>query len=380
MQPEDYRKLREAYQRGHFDRVVATADGLAATFDRDPNRRPFVPAIALMKGAALAELDDYVGACEFLEYGLDRFDEDDSSHFREVADADWFALRLVELQTLIGRYGEAWSRLTLLEDPAKPHPTRLAAIRGRAALNTTRGDYEGAHQLLNAALTVAERINSQFLATAVEADRAVVLGMQGRLLEAIALADRTFEKLARPAAGGRGVWSARSTAAIALTLSRLCLDAGNLGDGERFLLHGTSATERAPSSYFSAQLDLTISSLWRAQGSAGTAEPLCREAAQTFARLGCRPAEAQATLELAKLAEARGMATSAIPLLERARSEFSYLGHARELRETERLLQLAAAADVDPFLPPDDTAFRPPTPPPRRTPTGRSASTPPRRR
>jgi hypothetical protein len=340
-QPESYRRFRDAYRTGQFDRVVREGDALAATLDREPRHRAFVPATAMMFGAAYAELDAYATACRYLDYGLERYAEDESSHLKELGGADWFALRLVEVQLLLGRYGDAWILLTKLEEPDRRDLTRLAAIRGRATLNAIRGDYEGAHHLLNAAISVTDRIHSGFHVTTVEADRAIVLAMQGRMLEAIALADRTLERLAQPAAGGMGTWSAQSTAAITLTLSRLCLDAGNTADGERFLLTGTAAVDRARTTFLSAAVDLGICALWRAQGAEGAAEPLCTEAALTFGRLGCRPAEALATLELAKIADARGMATSAIPLLERARDEFSYLGHARDLRDADARLHRA---------------------------------------
>lgn len=363
-QPEAYRRYRDAYQRGAFAEVVRTGDALAEALDRESRNQAFVPAVAMMRGAALAELDSYVEACRFLELGLDRLSEDEDSNLRELSDGDWFALRLVELLTKLGRYGDAWGRLTALEEPTKPHTTRLAALRGRAALNTIRGDYEGAHHLLNAATSVVDRINSQFLVAEIEADRVVVLAVQGRMLEATMLADRVLERLGRPAAGRRGSWSSESTAAVALTLSRLCVEAGNLKDGERYLLVGSGAVERAPTTYLSAHVDLAISTLWCEQGSAGGAEPLCRDAERAFSRLACRPSEAQATLELALIARARGMATSALPLLERAHAEFSYLGHARELSVTEALLRRAdreaerLTAEVnDPVV--DDSAFRP---------------------
>ncbi|MBI2705278.1 MAG: hypothetical protein HYX32_08330 [Actinobacteria bacterium] len=343
-QPEIYRQFRDAYRNGRFPTIVAEGDALAATLDRDPRLRAFVPATSLMIGAAYAELDAYSTACRYLEYGLERYRIDEGSHLRELGGADWFSLRLVEVEMLLGRYGDAWTLLTTLEAPDKPDLTRLAAIRGRSELNTIRGDYEGAHHLLNAASSVTDRIHSEFHVATLEADRSVVLAMQGRMLEGIALAHRTLERLSQPAAGAMGAWSSQSTAALALTLSRLCLDTGNVADGERFLLVGTAAVDRARSTYLRACVDLGICALWRAQGAEGVAEPLCTEAGLTFGRLACRPAEAQTTLELAKIAEARGMTTSAIPLFERARDEFRFLGHARELRDSEARLHRACEA------------------------------------
>jgi len=346
--------------------VLTRAGAVAGVLADDPSKRRFIPAVALMKGSALAELDDLVGACEWLGYGLECLDADADADQRGAVDGDWFALRLVELEMMLGLYGDAWQRLTALENPEKPHATRLAAIRGRAALNATRGDYEGAHQLLNAALSVTERINSRFLTTSVEADRIVVLALGGRLGEATALAERSLEKISIPAAGRRGAWAARSTASIALVLSRLCFDAGNVQHGQRYLELGTSAVQRCRSTYLTAQVELTVCKQRRLDGESGSAEPLCREVTRVFSQLGCRPAEAEATLELARLAGARGMLTSARPLLERARTEFSYLGQPRELSECEAVLREQRAESGDPH-PWDDSAFRPPTPQPERT-------------
>ncbi len=360
MQPEAYRRYRDSYQRRLFDQVIGDGEVLAATLDGEDRTRVFVPAVALMFGSALAEREEYVRATRLLTYGLERIAEDEGSRIREVGDADWFALRLIELLTLLGRYGEAWVRLPSLEEPTKPLSTRLGAIRGRAALSTIRGDYEGGHHLLNAATSVIEKIHSAFMLSTIEADRVVVLALSGRLSEATNLADRTLGPLTEPLAGPRGTWASQLGAAVALTLSRVCIEAGDVRRGERYLLMGTAAAGRAPKSYMSAQLDLAMATLWRAQGSPGTAEPVCREAAQTFARLGCRPAEAAATLELAKLAEARGMITSARPLFERAVSEMAFLGQPREHREALACLQRLDGTRQSLQLA-DDAAFRPPS-------------------
>ena len=342
-QPEAFRRYRDAYQRRHFDVVLADGHRLAATLEEHPAQRRFVAPVALMFGAALAESDAFTDACTWLEHGLDRAAADEDAEVSigrgDKAGLDWFALRLVELQILLGRYGEAWNRLTPLEEPTKPDATRLAAIRGRAALNTIKGEYELAHNLLNAAATVTERLGSRFLEAEVDADRAIVLATQGRLREAGLLAERTLEGLIKTPSGPHGAWAAGTTAAVALTIARRSFGAGLDEDGERWLLLGAGAIERSATTYLTAQLDVTIATSWRHQGSIGRAEELCTDAAVRLAALGCRPAEASATLELAELALAHGMAEAALPLAQRALDELSYLGHARDRREAADLVR-----------------------------------------
>jgi hypothetical protein len=350
-QPESYRRYRDAYQRRRFDVVLADGHRLAASYEEEPNQRRFVAPVAIMYGIALAEDDAYLEAINWLEHGLDRAAADeetgDTVRSGEKAGTDWFTFRLIELYLLVGRYGDAWDRLTPLEEPGRREATRLAAIRGRAALNTIRGDYEGAHHLLNAAVTVTERMGSGFMAAEVEADRVILLATQGRLHEALLLADRTLDGLIKTPSGPHGAWAAASTAAVALTLARRCLAEGRDDDGRRWLLFGAGAVERSPTSYLSAQLDVTIATSWRLQGALGRAEELCSAAAIRLAALGCRPAEAAATLELAHLALAHGMAEAALPLAQRAVDELTFLGHARDRREAADLLRRVRAAQPD---------------------------------
>jgi tetratricopeptide (TPR) repeat protein len=341
--PEDFRHLRAAYQRRDVATVAASADAVAARLNASPRDQVFIPALALMKGEALLELERYVEAHELLQEGVRRLVEG-QSYLHELGPADRFRLLLVELEILLGRYGDAWQRLLALEEPDRPPATRLGALRARARLNTIRGDYEGAHHLLNAATSVTDRINSRFMVALVEVERAVVLATQGRLHEAIALADRLHESLGAPLGGRRGAWAARLTAGVSLWVSRLAHEAGRAAEGDRLLLRGAGAVARAPTRYLEAHRDVAISTQWRVEGRAGSAEPVCREAMLAFERLGARPAAATATLELARIAVARGLATSAQPLADRARAEFSFLGHARELHEATAVLRELHAA------------------------------------
>jgi hypothetical protein len=347
-QPVEFERYREAYRQRRFDGVLADGHQLAATFETVDQQRRFVAPVALMFGAALAEGDAYLEACTWLEHGLERTAADqaagDAVILGEFGGTDWFSLRLIELYMLVGRYGDAWNRLTPLEEPSRRETTRLAAIRGRALLNTIRGDYEAAHNLLNAAVTVTERIGSSFLAAMVEADRAVLLATQGRRREAVLLADRTLDRLIKTPSGSHGVWAAASAASVALTLARRCFAADEHDEGERWLLLGAGSIERSPTTYLSAQLDVTIARSWRQQGAIGRAESLCSAAAIRLASLGCRPAEAAATLELARLAAARGMDEAALPLAQRAYDELTYLGHALERREAAELLAQIGAS------------------------------------
>lgn len=181
--------------------------------------------------------------------------------------------------------------------------------------------------------------------TLVDGDRAVLLAVGGRLPEGLRLADAVLGPLSQPGRGTHLDWAAAEAAAMALTLSRLAADRGDLPSAERMLLAGAAAADRAQRPILDAHLDLAISVLWRQKGAFVQAEPLTRDALADFVRLGCRPAAATAHVSAGHLAWARGMRSAALPLYERAQAEFRELGQRRDLAEVTNLLRMV---DVGP--------------------------------
>lgn len=336
-----YRRYRDAYLRGEQGHVRAHGDALAVRLAADPAQRGLVPAVVLMHGMVLAAADELVSACDYLEQGLAMLPGTESA--REAGTGDDYALALVQCEVLLGRYDAALGRLTALEEPDRPVETRLGAIRARAQIAGTRGDDEQAHWLLNTATNLASRMRSRFSMTLVDADRALVLAIGGRVHEGVRLADSVLGPLTRPGRGNHPEWAAAEAAALALTLSRLTADRGDLATAERMLLTGAAATDRVPRPLLDAHLDLAISVLWRQKGAHQQAEPLLRDAVVDFVRLGCRPAAALGRVAEGHLAWARGMRSAAVPLYEQARTEFADLGHRRDVAELTHLLRLADA-------------------------------------
>ena len=229
-------------------------------------------------------------------------------------------------------------RVSRLVDPTHTADIRFAALRAHAAALAARGQFEGAHHLLNTAGGVAQRIRSRFRVALVEGDRAMVLAAQGRLLEAITAADRVLPSLIRPAVGEHQQWANTEGAAIALTVCRAAADAGDHLTAQRMLHLGTTATQRVGGAYLSAHLDLARGVSWLLEGDLDAAEASLVNAGRQFGVLGCAPAIALATLEQGRLAQHRGLVRSARPLYLAALEDFRRLRQPREVNEVNRLL------------------------------------------
>lgn len=251
---------------------------------------------------------------------------------------DWFELALLDVLLRMGRYDDVVDRVARLAEPTHTAEIRFAATRAHAVALGARGQFEGAHHLLNTAGGVAARIRSRFRSALVEGDRAVLLAAQGRLLEAITAADRVLPSLIRPPVGEYQQWSNAEGATIALTLSRTASRQGDHLTAQRMLHLGTTAVHRVGGDHLHAQLDLARGVLWLLEGDLDAAEASLVSAGRQFGLLGCAPALALTTLEQGRLAEARGLVRSARPLYERALADFRRLGQPREVTELTRLL------------------------------------------
>jgi len=332
-----YRAFREAFRRGDHLTVLGTGQPVLDELDADERQRGLIPAVLLMIGATLAADERYADAAAYLEQGLARLPGTESR--RDVGDGDRYALTLVDLRLLLGRYQEAWALVEVLAEPARPPETRLGATRAQLAIMATFGDFETALQLLNTAAGLADRLRSRQLAAMVDGDRAVVLAIQGRVIEAAAFADQVLPSLAHPAPGPLPAWSAAQAVTVATTVARHAATAGDAMTAERMLFLAAEPAGRTGRRFDQAQLELARGVVWREGDRAGDAETALIEARRQFLALDCAPAAAMAQREEARLAATRGLTASARPRFERARDEFAALGLAREVSELDAVLR-----------------------------------------
>jgi len=332
-----YLDFREAFRRGDGDTVLGTGQLMLDELGADERQAGLVPAVLLMVGATLARLERYGDACAYLERGLLLLPGSDAT--REVGEGDWYALVLLDLLLVTGRFRDAWTRIQGLVEPDRPSSTRLGATRAQVALYATFGDFETAQQLLNTAAGLADRVGSHQLAAMVDGDRAIVLAEQGRTVEAAAFADQVLPLLARPGPGPLLRWSGAAASTVTTTVARHAAVRGDLMTAERMLFLATDPTESSGRSFDQAQLQLARGVVWREAGRTAEAEPALLEARRGFLSLACAPAAALAQREEARLAIVKGMSASARPLYERARDEFAELGLTREVGAIDAVLR-----------------------------------------
>jgi tetratricopeptide (TPR) repeat protein len=332
-----YRVFREAYRRGDGETVLGTAQLVLDQLNIDERQQGLRPAVWLMVGASLAAAERSADAVAYLEQGLRELPG--SAATREVGEADWYALTLLDLRLRLGRYQAAWSLVEVLIEPARRLETRLGATRAQLALHATFGRFETAQHLLNTAAGLADRLRNHQLLAMVDGDRAIVLAMQGRTVEAAAFADQVLPSLTRPGRGAELTWSAAQAVTIATTVARHAATAGDTMTAERMLFLAADPTERTDRRFDRGQLDLASGVVWREGGRLAESELALFEARRTFVALDCGPAAALAQREAAWLAAARGLTASARPLFERARDEFAGLGLVREAGELEAVLR-----------------------------------------
>ncbi|HEY5155097.1 MAG TPA: hypothetical protein VIJ47_10215 [Acidimicrobiales bacterium] len=323
--PPAYREFREAYRRGDTATVLGTGQHvLDALGAEGTDASGMTPAVLVMIGAHLARAEHLLDAIAYLERGLAQLP--DSRATREVGAGDWYRLLLVQLQLLVGRYQAAWPSIHRLIEPDRSLESRLGATRAQVQVNAAFGDFETAYQLLNTAAGLADRLRSRQQAAMVAGDRAIVLALHGRTIEAASFADAVLPDLARPCPGPLGAWAAAQAVTVAATVARRAADAGDLLTAQRLLFGAEGPAAASGRSIDRGQLALAHGVVaYRAGDLLGAEAPLA-EARQLFQSLGCAPAAAQVQWEEAQLARARGLHASAQPLLARAREEFTALG------------------------------------------------------
>lgn len=334
--PASYVRIQNAYRRG--DHLVVLGDGqrVASELAATAEDLPLANELWCLIGTVHAEAERFEVSVTFLEHatGSPRTWQDAAPDEQ----LDWYRVLLVDEYLRLGRYDDALARLPHLLEPTRSMETRFAATRAQSAVAAVRGDFETAHFLLNTATGIAIRMRSRFRGALVEGDRAVLLANQGRFHEAIASADSILTSFVRPPIGTYQRWGNTHGAIVALTLCRLTAQAGDALTAQRMLIQGTTAVERAGSSYLRAYLELARGSFYGAEGRFDMAEAALFEAARAFNVLGCLPASAVTTLEQGRLAWRRGLHLSARPLLDRAMVDFRTLGQTPEINEVRRLL------------------------------------------
>jgi len=332
-----YREFREAFRRGDRDTVLGTGQHVLDELGADDEQRGLIPAVLVMVGSHLAAAERYADATAYLERGL--HDLPGTAATREVGTGDEYALLLLGLRLRLGRYQAAWLLVQELIEPSRSLEARLGATRAQIAISTTFGDFDTAHQLLNTASGLADRLRSRQLAAMVDGDRAIVLATQGRTIEAATFADQVLPSLSQPGRGPALAWSAAQAVTVAATVARFSAQGGDTMTAERMLFIGSDPCERSGHTFERAQLDLARAVVWSETGRATDAEHAVLEARRGFLAIDCAPGAALAQREEARLAAGRGMTASARPLYERARDEFAALGLSREANELAAVLR-----------------------------------------
>lgn len=336
--PAEVRKYFDDVRVGLHGRARSRADELATKCSMSAIARVHTPAVVLLHGQMLVESEELTRAAAYLQQGLAMLA--DTGPHPMVGDGDHHRALLASIALQLGSYDIAAAHLETMEEPHRSLDTRFAALRTRAQLATIGANPEAAHQFLNTAASLAERLKGSFATALIEGDRVNLLASQGRLMEAMVLADHLMLRTMRPVRGDHGAWAASITASICFTLSRHSVDQGRGFDAERFLVAGIAAVERAPSAYLTAHMQLAMARAWRLRRNFEPAEAALQRAASEFGRLGCLPALALVSLEDACLAEARQLSTSTRALFERALQEFEAVGHAWEIGILRRHLGL----------------------------------------
>ncbi|MEZ5206045.1 MAG: hypothetical protein R2690_03460 [Acidimicrobiales bacterium] len=345
---------REAYLRRDATTVLRDGDDLAVTLAEAPWSRFLVPAVIVLQGSTMGMRPDLVPpgeAIRYLSQGISLadhlIDEPDgdaaaSGLDKALGPIDPFRMELMQLLLVVGRYDEAHALASTLQEPTHGAVARLAGLRTHAAVSAVRGEHELAHQVLNAAASLSERMRSRFARMLVDVDRSVLLGTQGRLGEGIALFDNLTRVLSRRSAGSSGAWADTVAAAGALTLSRFAAETGDPVTAERLIYPGAAAVSDTTDPYWKAQLDLSLSVLFWAQRRFDDAVELCREARAGFEGGAYLPGAAQAVMHEGRLAWSQGFTAVATPLLELARHQLVALGHHREPSQIAQALDHVA--------------------------------------
>jgi ATP/maltotriose-dependent transcriptional regulator MalT len=262
---------------------------------------------------------------------------------------DWCELLLCEVHLRTGRTAEATDRLVTLVEPHRDEAIRFAALRAQAVVAALGGRYERAHHLLNSAGGVAARIPSRHRGALVERDRALVLAGEGRVHEALAIAERVATPLIRPVAGPHQRWSRLEAASMALALARTVTRTGDELSGRRLLAMGEAALAGVHAPFLDAHRALARAVVLGPDGEPGEIEDLLTRATTTFEHAGDRPAAALVAREHGRLAHVRGLERSARPFYVQAAAELRSYGWTVDAAEADRLRAALDAGHPPPF-------------------------------
>lgn len=332
-----FRDLRFAFERRDYREVLASGEHAVTSLESDNSQRGFAPGAMVLVGGALLSIEHYRDGVAWLERGLAEIRDTPSE--RELRGAHWFHRALADTYLLLGDWERAALYLDWLALPEQPIQSRLTAVRGQLYLATAHGRFDDAAFLVNSAAELAHRIGSEVAGAVVEADRALVLAAQGRLVEGVAHLDEVVPRLAAPGRDEQQQW-ANQQATVALTsLARALAEAGDLMTAERYLLEVAVPTSGARRTYAGAQQQLANAVVWREEGDLDRAEAPLLDAVEHFDALDTRPALAVARLAEAKLADRRGHSVAAAALYDRAITELEGLRLRREASDARRRRQ-----------------------------------------
>ena len=345
--PAPYRRHRRHAERGDHEWVVATTATTLAELGEDAAADRWGPGVLVRLGSALARRQQLTAARTELTRALGALDG--SLAATDLGGGESASLQLAEVLAALGEFGEARARGLALWEPRRHLSTRAGAARLLASLHLAGGDVAGAHAWLDEAATRAASLGGELPLALVHADRSVVVTVDGRIAEGVAMATEALNRLSRVTTSARvAVWADAQASSTACAIGIRCVLAGDAAAAEAL---ATVAAERAVSDHRpldGAWRQVLTSGLLRLGGDPEAAAAHADAATRTFAGTGAEPARAAAVREQALVAAAAGRHASARALLRDAGEAFVRLGMPMEAARTEALASAAAMGDNAP--------------------------------
>jgi len=332
-----FREFRELARKGSDQAVIDRGQSVLDALGSDAAQQVLIPAALVLIGSSLYAADRFADAAAYLERGL--ADLPHSAANREIGDGDPYTITYLELLLRLGRFRDAWSIAETASEPTQSLEVRLGATRAQVAVTSAFGDFDRSQQLLNTAAGIAKRLRNRQSAAIVDGDRAMVLARQGRIVEAVALADQVLVLLGRLGAGPVLAQSSTQAVAITTTLARIAQRTGDDMTAQRMLLLAAGPTEHTGRRFDRALFELAQATVWNQTGFTELAEGAADDARRTFLFLGCAPAAAETQQLRGEIAACRGLTLSARPLLQQARAEYGALGLNRHVSDIDALLR-----------------------------------------
>lgn len=330
-----------AARRFDHEAVLSGAEGVIALLSDDPDDADLTAAVLLVVARSLVVDQRWTDALVWLEEGLTRYRP--TWRTRELGDVDRDRVALARLYLTLGSLVEAARHAEALSQPGHSLEVRLEATRIQVMLCLEAADDLSTNQLLNSAAHMAERANSSRLRAAVDADRALVLAVQGRVTEAATLLSSNLEPLTQggstPEQAAANLDAVRAICAI----TRSACSRGRPEVARPLLIHAARASASGDAAHARALSDLASGVMHAAGGIHGRADwemadSLIHLAAVRLAALGAAPDALVARLEAARLIEMRGWTDNATGAYRTVLADAVAMGMTRTAREARTAL------------------------------------------